>query len=67
MSGDRLEDPRSTMRPDMNWFGVLEHHANRTPERPLAVFGDEIVTYRGMVERSVAMAAGLHRARCRSR
>jgi fatty-acyl-CoA synthase len=60
MSGDRLEDPRSTMRPDMNWFGVLEHHANRTPERPLAVFGDEIVTYRGMVERSIAMAAGLH-------
>ena len=47
------------MRPDMNWFSVLEHHANRTPDKPLVVFGDEFVTYRGMVERSVAMAAGL--------
>jgi fatty-acyl-CoA synthase len=48
------------LRPDMNWFTVLEHHANRTPDKPLAVFGGEIVTYRGMVDRSTALAAGLH-------
>ena len=29
----------------MSWFGVLEHHARRTPDKPLAVFGDDIVTY----------------------
>ena len=29
----------------MNWFGVLEHHARRTPDKPLAVFGAETVTY----------------------
>ncbi len=28
MSADGLEDPRSMMRPDMNWFSVLEHHAH---------------------------------------
>ena len=27
----------------MNWFTVLEHRANRTPDKPLAVFGDETV------------------------
>ncbi len=48
------------MRPDMNWVAVLEHHANRTPDKPLAVLGDDIVTYRGMVDRSAALAAGLH-------
>jgi fatty-acyl-CoA synthase len=48
------------MRPDMNWFAVLEHHANRAPDKHLAVFGEEIVTYKGMVDRSAALAAGLH-------
>jgi len=43
----------------MNWFTVLEHRANRTPDKPLAVFGDETVTYSEMVEKSAAMAAGL--------
>ncbi len=60
MTGDHVEDPRSMLRPDMNWFAVLEHHANRTPDKPLAVFGDVIVTYQGMVDRSAALAAGLH-------
>jgi acyl-CoA synthetase (AMP-forming)/AMP-acid ligase II len=48
------------MRPDMNWFGVLEHHARRTPDKPLAVFGDDVVTFRGMEEWAAAVAAGLH-------
>ncbi len=48
------------MHPDMNWFGVLEHHARRTPDKPLAVFGDDVVTFRGMEEWAAAVAAGLH-------
>ena len=31
----------------MNWFGVLAHHASRTPMKPLCVFGDESHTVRG--------------------
>ena len=27
------------MQPDMSWLGVLEHHAVRTPDKPLAVLG----------------------------
>jgi fatty-acyl-CoA synthase len=47
------------MRPDMSWFGVLQHHARRTPSTPLAVFGDDVVTYRGMEEWAAALAGGL--------
>ena len=46
-------------RPDMNWVGVLEHHATRTPDRPVAVLGDDSVTYRGMADRAAAVAASL--------
>jgi acyl-CoA synthetase (AMP-forming)/AMP-acid ligase II len=48
------------MHPDLSWVGVLEHHAGRTPDKPLAVFGDDVVTYQEMVDRSAALAAGLH-------
>ena len=44
----------------MNWVGVLEHHAARTPDQPLAVFGDETVTYGEMATRAAALAGGLH-------
>ena len=47
------------MNPDLNWFGVLEHHASRTPDKLLAVFGDDAVTYRDMVDRAATAAAGL--------
>jgi acyl-CoA synthetase (AMP-forming)/AMP-acid ligase II len=47
------------MHPDLSWLGVLEHHANRAPDKPLAVFGDDTVTYRGMVEWAAVLAAGL--------
>ena len=47
------------MNPDMSWVGVLEHHATRTPDKPIAVFGDDVVTYRQMADRSAALAAGL--------
>ena len=44
----------------MNWFGVLQHHAQRTPDKPIAIFGDEVVTYAGMVTRATSFAGGLH-------
>ena len=47
------------MHPDMSWLGVLEHHARRTPGKPLGVFGDDVVTYEGMADRAAAMAGGL--------
>jgi fatty-acyl-CoA synthase len=47
------------MRPDLSWVGVLEHHARRTPDKPLAVLGGEVVTYAGMVDRAAALAGGL--------
>ena len=46
--------------PDMSWLGVLEHHARRTPSKPLAVFGDDVVTYQQMAEWAAALAGGLH-------
>ena len=48
------------LQPDMSWFGVLEHHAGRTPAKPFSIFDDEVVTYGEMVARSTALAAGLH-------
>ncbi len=48
------------MHPDMSWLGVLEHHASRTPSKPLAVFGDDIITYQGMADSAATLAAGLH-------
>jgi acyl-CoA synthetase (AMP-forming)/AMP-acid ligase II len=56
-----IDTPLSLMSPDMNWFGVLEHHARLTPDKPIALFGDDVVTYRGMVDVAAAAAAGLHR------
>jgi acyl-CoA synthetase (AMP-forming)/AMP-acid ligase II len=48
------------MRPDMNWFSVLAHHATRTPDHALAIFEGEAVTYGEMATRATALAAGLH-------
>lgn len=53
-------DNKSSMQPDMSWLSALEHHASRTPGKPLAVFGDDVVTYEGMVDRVAALAAGPH-------
>ncbi len=47
------------MNPDLSWVGVLEHHATRTPDKPIAVFGDDVVTYRQMADQSAALATGL--------
>jgi acyl-CoA synthetase (AMP-forming)/AMP-acid ligase II len=48
------------MQSDLNWFAVLAHHAMRAPDSPICSFGDEVVTYAQMAERSSALAAGLH-------
>lgn len=49
-----------TMRADLNWFAVLDHHATRAPERPLARFEGGTVTYAAMARRAGALAAGLY-------
>ena len=49
----------SPMRADMSWHAVLEHHAVRTPDKPLAIFGNETVTYGEMATRAAGLAAGL--------
>src|SRR5262245_50656630 len=45
---------------DLNWCAVLEHHARRTPTKPLCSTADETVTYAEMAARSGALAGGLH-------
>src|SRR6476469_3115242 len=47
------------MTADMNWFGVLAHHATRTPDKAIAVFEGETTTYAEMAARAVALAGGL--------
>jgi acyl-CoA synthetase (AMP-forming)/AMP-acid ligase II len=54
-----MPQPEPMMQPDMSWFGVLDHHARRTPDKALAVLGDDSITYQAMVDRSTALAAGL--------
>jgi acyl-CoA synthetase (AMP-forming)/AMP-acid ligase II len=43
-----------------DWYAVLEHHATRTPDKPLTVFEGATTTYGEMHERATASAAGLH-------
>jgi acyl-CoA synthetase (AMP-forming)/AMP-acid ligase II len=49
-----------SQRGDMNWCAVLEHHALRTPNKPLCTAGGETITYAEMASRSATLAAGLH-------
>jgi len=44
----------------MNWFGVLAHHATRTPDKAVCVFGGETVTYEELATRATELATGLH-------
>jgi acyl-CoA synthetase (AMP-forming)/AMP-acid ligase II len=44
---------------DLNWYGVLAHHAGLAPERPLCVFDESVTTYADMADRSASLAAGL--------
>jgi fatty-acyl-CoA synthase len=47
------------MQGDMNWFAVLAHHASRTPDHPMTVFGGAPTTYREMAEHAAGLAGGL--------
>jgi acyl-CoA synthetase (AMP-forming)/AMP-acid ligase II len=44
---------------DMNWFGVLAHHAARTPLKPMCTFEGETLIYAEMATRSAGLASGL--------
>jgi acyl-CoA synthetase (AMP-forming)/AMP-acid ligase II len=48
------------MKRDVNWFGVLAYHAERTPERAMTVFEGRVTTYGEMETRAKALAAGFH-------
>jgi acyl-CoA synthetase (AMP-forming)/AMP-acid ligase II len=44
---------------DINWFGVLRHHATRTPDKAITVFEGETTTYDEMASSAMALAGGL--------
>jgi acyl-CoA synthetase (AMP-forming)/AMP-acid ligase II len=48
------------MRADLNWFGVLAHHAIRTPNKAITVYEGRPTTYAQMTASAAALAAGLH-------
>jgi acyl-CoA synthetase (AMP-forming)/AMP-acid ligase II len=48
------------MKADVNWFGVLAHHAERSPDRPITVFEGQVTSYGDMATRATALATGLH-------
>jgi len=56
MTGD---SPGPHMHPDMSWLRVLEHHAARSPDKPIAVLGEQTVTYEEMAEWCARVAGGL--------
>jgi len=47
------------VQPDMNWSGVLDHHASRSPDHPITVFDGATTTYAEMGARVAALAEGL--------
>jgi O-succinylbenzoate-CoA ligase len=48
------------VKADVNWFGVLAHHAESSPEQAMTVFEGETTTYAEMADRASALATGLH-------
>ena len=44
---------------DVNWYGVLAHHAARSPDAVMTVFEGESTTYAAMAARVAALAGGL--------
>ncbi len=44
---------------DVNWFNVLAHHADRTPDKVMTIFEGVPTTYREMADRAAALAGGL--------
>jgi acyl-CoA synthetase (AMP-forming)/AMP-acid ligase II len=48
-----------SMQADVNWFGVLAHHATSTPDKAMTVFEGATTTYAEMATNSAALSAGL--------
>jgi acyl-CoA synthetase (AMP-forming)/AMP-acid ligase II len=48
-----------TMQADINWCGVLAHHARRTPDKAMTIFRGGTTTYGEMAARVAALAGGL--------
>lgn len=44
---------------DMNWFGVLAHHAARVPDRPITIFDGQPTSYAEMLTGATELAGGL--------
>jgi fatty-acyl-CoA synthase len=51
--------PVGPLQADMNWFGVLAHHATGTPDQPMTIFEGQTTTYGEMATRVTALAGGL--------
>ncbi len=49
----------TAMEVDLNWASVLEHHADRSPDKVLATFRGESITYEEMARRAAGVAGGL--------
>ena len=47
------------LQPDMSWVGVLEHHAQRSPDNLIGVFVGRSVSYREMLDWAASLAGGL--------
>ncbi|HUC05602.1 MAG TPA: long-chain fatty acid--CoA ligase [Acidimicrobiales bacterium] len=47
------------MKGDVNWYGVLAHHAARSPDRAITVFEGTVTTYGDMEARAAALAGGM--------
>jgi acyl-CoA synthetase (AMP-forming)/AMP-acid ligase II len=48
------------VKADVNWFAVLAHHAERSPDRAMTVFEGRVTTYSEMATRASALATGLY-------
>jgi acyl-CoA synthetase (AMP-forming)/AMP-acid ligase II len=48
------------VRGDVNWFGILAHHALRAPDTAVTEFEGQTTTYAEMEARATALAGGLH-------
>jgi acyl-CoA synthetase (AMP-forming)/AMP-acid ligase II len=49
----------SRLPDDVGWAGVLAHHADRSPDKAITVFGGEALSYAAMADRVAALAGGL--------
>jgi fatty-acyl-CoA synthase len=62
VSDSETVTPSPASSADVSWLRVLEHHASRTPDKPLAVYAGQPVTYREMARWSGRLAAGLRQS-----